>query len=97
MARTKGSPNRLGAQARENIAAVFTRLGGTAAMAEWAKDHESEFYRIYAQLMPREVTADVRVTSEVELTDEQLAAIATGSGESAADPSSGEAQSPSLQ
>jgi hypothetical protein len=42
--------------ARDNIAAVFTRLGGTAAMAEWAKENKTEFYKLYARLIPTEVT-----------------------------------------
>jgi hypothetical protein len=66
-------------------------------MAAWAKEHESDFYRIYAQLMPREVQADVRVTTEVELTDEQLAAIATGRGEGAVEAQGGPAESPTVQ
>jgi uncharacterized MAPEG superfamily protein len=54
MSRTKGSPNKISGQARENIAAVFTRLGGTAAMAKWAKDNQGEFYKLYARLVPVE-------------------------------------------
>lgn len=42
--------------AKENIAAVFVRLGGTAEMARWAKDNQTEFYRLYARLVPHEVT-----------------------------------------
>ena len=42
--------------AKDNIAAVFTRLGGTAAMARWAKKNQSEFYRLYARLIPHEHT-----------------------------------------
>lgn len=44
-----------GASARENILAVFTRLGGTAAMAKWAKQNQTEFYRLYARLVPKPV------------------------------------------
>jgi hypothetical protein len=54
MASRKGSPNKISGQARENIAAVFTRLGGTAAMAEWAAENKSEFYKLYARLVPVE-------------------------------------------
>ena len=39
--------------------AVFTRLGGTAAMAEWATENKTEFYRIYARLLPIDMSADV--------------------------------------
>jgi len=50
----KGSPNKLNAGAKENIAAVFTRLGGTAEMAKWAKENQTEFYRLYGRLVPVE-------------------------------------------
>jgi len=50
----KGSPNKLNAGAKENIAAVFTRLGGTAEMAKWAKNNQTEFYRLYGRLVPVE-------------------------------------------
>lgn len=53
--RTKGVPNKVGATAKENILAVFTRLGGTAAMARWAEDNQTEFYKLYARLIPTDV------------------------------------------
>lgn len=43
--------------ALENIQAVFVRLGSTAAMAAWARKNETEFYRIYARLLPIQVEA----------------------------------------
>lgn len=54
MARTVGAKNKISGQAKENIQAVFVRLGSTAAMAEWAKENKSEFYKIYARLLPIE-------------------------------------------
>lgn len=50
----KGKPNKVPAQAKENIIAVFTRLGGTAAMAKWAAGNETEFYKLYGRLIPIE-------------------------------------------
>lgn len=55
MASRKGSPNKLSGTAKENIAAVFTRLGGTAAMASWAEENQTEFYKLYAKLVPLSV------------------------------------------
>jgi hypothetical protein len=78
MSRTKGSRNKYGAQAKENIVAVFTRLGGTAAMADWAKDHQTDFYKMYASLAPKEVDATVTHRDETTLTDDELADIAAG-------------------
>jgi len=64
----KGSPNKLGALAKDNIAAVFNRLGGTLAMAEWAEANKTEFYRLYGRLIPTQVTGEeggpVKITVE---------------------------------
>lgn len=54
MARTVGAKNKMSGQAKENIQAVFVRLGGTAAMAEWAGANKTEFYRIYSKMLPIE-------------------------------------------
>ena len=54
MPRTIGAKNKISGQAKENIQAVFTRLGSTAAMAEWAKNNQTDFYKIYARLLPVE-------------------------------------------
>lgn len=66
MARTAGAKNKVPQAAKENIAAVFVRLGSTAAMAEWANANKTEFYKIYARLLPHEVTGEgggpVRIT-----------------------------------
>lgn len=56
MARPKGAQNKLSRAAKDNIAAVFVRLGGTAQMAVWAKENQTEFYRLYARLIPTELT-----------------------------------------
>jgi len=58
MARTVGAKNKISGQAKENIQAVFVRLGSTAAMAEWARENRTEFYRIYARLLPIEGPGD---------------------------------------
>jgi hypothetical protein len=57
----KGKPNKLNATAKENIIAVFTRMKGTAGMAKWAKEHPTEFYRIYARLLPVEMEGSLTI------------------------------------
>jgi len=76
MPRPKGVPNKLGAQAKENIVAVFTRLGGTAGMAAWARRNQTEFYRLYARLIPSESTTEISVRDAGELSTQELLAIA---------------------
>lgn len=56
--RQPGSPNKLSGLAKENIAGVFNRLGGTEAMALWAMENQTQFYQIYARLLPHEVTGE---------------------------------------
>jgi len=58
MARTLGAKNKVPQAAKENIQAVFVRLGGTAAMAEWANENKTEFYKIYSRLLPHELTGE---------------------------------------
>jgi hypothetical protein len=70
----RGTPNKMGATAKENIIAVFTRLGGTAQMAEWAKDNLTDFYRLYARLIPQEVSGHLNVTHTVDTGDAQTLA-----------------------
>ena len=36
--------------------AVFDKIGGREAMAKWAKENQTEFYRLYARCLPHEVT-----------------------------------------
>ena len=52
MARPKGCLNKVTADAKDNVMAVFNRLGGTAAMAKWAEKNQTEFYKLYARLIP---------------------------------------------
>jgi len=63
--RPKGAKNKLGRTARENVQAVFTRLGSTAGMAEWARENRTEFYRLYARLIPVEGDVTMNVNNSL--------------------------------
>lgn len=47
--------------AKDNVLAVFTRLGSTAAMAKWALNNQTEFYKMYARLIPQQIDMDVNI------------------------------------
>lgn len=51
--RQPGSPNKLSQTAKENIEGVFQKLGGQKTMMHWARRNLTEFYRIYARLLPQ--------------------------------------------
>lgn len=65
--RPPGAKGLYGKSAKENVWAVFNRLGGTAAMAAWAKKHPTEFYRLYAKLVPAGVELDAKVDGNVSV------------------------------
>ena len=46
---------------------TFEELGGVANLVEWARANQTEFYRMVARLMPREV--EVKVSSQFTLLD----------------------------
>jgi hypothetical protein len=52
--RTKGSANKLTRAAKEAFGLAFEKLGGVKALTEWAEDNRTEFYRLYARLIPTE-------------------------------------------
>ncbi len=50
--RVKGAPNKISLSLKQAILETFLRLGGVSHMAEWAKKHPGEFYRLAARLVP---------------------------------------------
>lgn len=76
--RPKGTLNKVGAQVKQNIIAVFEGLGGIEAMIRWAKKNRTEFYRLYGRLAPTTVMATVDVRDASEFTDSELARIVAG-------------------
>ena len=46
---------------------VIEELGGVDNLVEWAKANQTEFYRMVARLMPREI--DAKVSSQCTLLD----------------------------
>lgn len=50
--RVAGTPNKVNATVKDNVLAVFNRLGGTSGMAEWAEENKTEFYKLYGKLIP---------------------------------------------
>jgi hypothetical protein len=55
--RRRGTPNKLTKSAKEAFGFAFDAIGGTRALADWAKDNATEFYKLYARLIPVDLTA----------------------------------------
>jgi hypothetical protein len=52
--RPKGEPNKLTSEIKSILENVFLGIGGEQAMVEWAKSHRSEFYTIWAKMLPKD-------------------------------------------
>jgi hypothetical protein len=92
VASRKGIPNKIGAAVKSNVVAVFDKIGGREAMANWAKENLTEFYKLYARLIPTEVVGTIDIRDASELSDSELLAIAAGSSEGTAQPETGETE-----
>lgn len=52
--RKKGVPNKTTKSARDAFASAFDQVGGAEALTVWAKANPTEFYKLYARLIPVE-------------------------------------------
>lgn len=50
--RQKGTPNRTTATARDAMQLAFEGIGGVDALTTWAKKNQTEFFKLYARLIP---------------------------------------------
>jgi hypothetical protein len=53
--RLPGVSNRFTGAFREAVQIVYNRLGGHAAFLEWARENQTEYYRIASRLIPGEM------------------------------------------
>lgn len=67
MGRPKGSRNRVTATVKDEMLAVYEMVGGRHGMAAWAKSNPDAFYKMYGNLAPKEVVADVAGELTVQL------------------------------
>lgn len=50
--KTRGARDAVTVTAKDSVRLVFQRLGGVKHMQKWAEEHPSEFYKLYAKLIP---------------------------------------------
>lgn len=63
--RKAGHPNKVTKEVKEVILECFTRIGGIAAFAEWAKKNQTKFYYIYAKMLP--INLQATQTKEINI------------------------------
>lgn len=55
--RKKGVPNRMTVVARDAFNQAFQGIGGVPRLIEWGSEHPDEFFKLYARLIPVDVTS----------------------------------------
>jgi hypothetical protein len=68
--RQKGTPNKTTAMVKEALNLAFEDIGGQIAFSLWANANKTEFYKLYAKLLPVELagSADnpIQVVQKIE-------------------------------
>ena len=61
--RKKGAKNKIGLKVKDSIQAVYENLGGDVGFSDWATAEKTEFYKIYARLIPTDVehSGDIKI------------------------------------
>ena len=54
--RKKGTPNKTTSSAKQNILAVCEGIGDIGGMIIWARANRTDFYKLYARLLPHEMS-----------------------------------------
>ena len=53
--RKKGTSNKFSLTVKQAVTESFVNLGGVEAMTRWARGNQTEFYKIFARLIPHEI------------------------------------------
>jgi hypothetical protein len=61
--RKKGVPNKLTTSVRTALETAFEKMGGVDSLVKWALLEPTEFYKLYAKLLPVQVNADVTIST----------------------------------
>jgi len=55
--RQQGTPNRITTAFKQAVQIVYDDIGGHVAFAAWARENQTDFYRIASRLIPTEITS----------------------------------------
>lgn len=60
--RKPGTLNKTTASVKNALIEAFERRGGVESLASWAEGEPAEFYKLWAKLLPQELTATIDIT-----------------------------------
>lgn len=56
--RQKGVPNKSTAATKAALQEAFEKIGSVPALAAWALQNQTEFYKLWVKLLPQELTGE---------------------------------------
>lgn len=59
--RPPGVPNKTTANVKAALEEAFERMGGVPKLTEWADENPTEFYKLYAKLLPVHLQGEIKV------------------------------------
>jgi hypothetical protein len=57
--RVAGTPNKATATAKQAFQLAFDEIGGPQALAVWAAENQTDFYKLFSKLIPQDVNANI--------------------------------------
>lgn len=63
--RKPGSVNKTTASIKESILNVYAALGGDKGFSNWATEEKTEFYKIFARLIPQDQNLSGNITINI--------------------------------
>lgn len=73
--RVAGTPNKATKAVKEALQEAFDGLGGVTALTEWAKAETTEFYKLWAKMLPTEVKAKIENVGDIPIGKVQIEVI----------------------
>ncbi len=62
--RKPGSKNKATVAVKDALEKAFEQLGGVPALVTWGKANPSEFYKLWARMLPKEIKAEVETDAK---------------------------------
>lgn len=65
--RPPGSLNKTTQSVKAALEQAFDELGGVQSLVGWARENETEFFKLYAKLLPVQVSADLNHKGSISI------------------------------
>ncbi len=65
--RPKGSINKTTASVKAALIEAFEKMGGVKSLLKWGRSEPTEFYKLWAKMLPTDVEASIKGKIEIRI------------------------------